>query len=111
MQEYSVELIPLNGNPAIRKRFESTGRGEAVKILNSILDDFQVSCLRKQYHKKHLACYHPVLHHDVMTEPAVHLHKYHRHTDGVVYLTYREFEPSYGDDTRKNLSPVSLIRC
>jgi hypothetical protein len=110
MQEYSVELIPLNGDPVMRQRFEATDRSEAVHLLNQMIDQFQTKCLRRGYHVKHLACYHPVSRHDVMTEPFVHLHKYHRHTDGVVYLTYREFEPVYGDDTRRNMSPVSLIR-
>lgn len=102
-QQYYVDIVPFkhrNGNSGIiKKQFVSANTLETITRLNNILQEFQTDkkFLNPKYSNPSLACQHPALGHDVMTEPFVHLKKYHRHHDGGIYLTYVEFEPSYGE--------------
>lgn len=117
-QEYHVEIVPFKHRDgkgkAIKKIFSASTIYEASRELNEFIDQFQTNkqFLNPKYSGPSLVCRHPVLGHDVMTEPFVHLKKYHRHIDGVVYLTYREFEPSYGEFPKPPglVSTASLLR-
>lgn len=112
-QEFVVDILPINGKKGvIHHRFTAVGTLHAVMELNKILNDFQIDKknLNPKYKIPGADSYHPELGHDVTMEPFIHLKKYHRHEDGVVYITYKEFEPSYGVYPRQEMSPIMLAR-